>query len=133
MKYLVHEVRSQITRSIIMRFRAPEKVKEQQPDGHYKWIPGFKSVDGNTIELFGRKIVFKELIFCGISADDSMFWRDEHRTIVLDLTKGGTADGSERRGTLEGVGAENRNAQETSGHKKGKRRIKNLAQKEITR
>lgn len=127
MKFLVYEVRSQITRQLIVRVRAPERVKEIQPDGkHFKWLKGFESVDGNTIKIFGRRLIFKELIFCTVSANDEGLWRDEHATVVLDLTKE-TKD-AEHRGAIEGRAKENQDSRKESGNQKSERGFKKVAQ-----
>lgn len=130
MKYLVHEIRSQKTREMIVRFRAPERVKEMQEDGHFKWKKGFEHIDANTILLFGRRIIFRELIFITVSANDSQFWRDEHREIILDFTKREEiSDGKVTGRAIKGIGAENRDAEKAGGNPKGQGRIKKVAQK----
>ena len=128
MKYLVHEVRSQKTREMIVKFRAPEKVKEIQPDGHFKWKKGFEHIDANTIILFGRKIIFREMIFVAVSADDSQFWRNEHAEIVLDFTKRSVEDAEHRR-SVEGRPEENKDSGEESGNQKSQRGLKKIAPK----
>ena len=128
MKFLVYEIRSQMTRERIVRIRAPERVKEIQPDGkHFKWLKGFEQVDGNTIKIFGRRLIFRELIFCSVSADDGEFWRDEHATVVLDLTK--ESEDAEHRRAVEGRAKENQDSRKESGNQESQRGFKKVAPK----
>ncbi len=134
MKYLVYVVRNQTTHEPIVYFRAPERVKEFRDNGKFSWIPGLKQEDGNTLMLFGRRLVFKNLISLSVSNDDSRFWRDEHAQILLDLTKGGAYGQNADAGrTPEGQQTQNGNAGKKGADKKSAGRIKKLAQKEIMR
>jgi hypothetical protein len=118
-KYLVYVIRNQVTKEPIVWIRAPERVKEFRDNGKFSWMPGLVQKDGNTLMLFGRRMVFKNLISASVSFDDSKFWRDEHAEILLDFTKGGTdGENANAGGKVKRLGAKNRNAEKKIRHQK---------------